>query len=118
MSDTPGATDVPVEKVGGAIVARPRVKLMDEATFNAMTRSIEDAGGNDPGVSLVVLDLSGVTIMPSLALGRLMMMANACRERGQTIKLAGLQPQIRRVFAVTKLDTMFEIVDSVQAAIG
>ena len=118
MSDTPGATHVPVEKVGGAIVARPQVKLMDEATFNAMTRAIESAGGNDPAVTLVVLDLSGVTILPSLALGRLMLMGNACRERGQAIKLAALQPQIRRVFTVTKLDTMFEIVDSVEAAIG
>ena len=119
MGETPGAAPVMIEQVGTSVVARPQVKLMDEATCKALRKSVDEtAGGGGAGATLVVLDLSKVAILPSLALGRLVELANACKARNQTLKLAGLQPQIRKVLAVTRLDTVFPIADSVEAAIG
>ena len=118
MSETPIATPVTIEKVGGAIVARPQVKLMDAAAIKALKQSIADASGDGAGAPLVVIDLSRVAILPSLALGGLLEIANACKARQQTLKLAGIQPQIRKVLSVTRLDTLFPIVDSVEAAVG
>ena len=114
MSETPVAPTVTIEKVGGAIVARPQVKLMDAAAIKALKLSVAEAAG----APLVVIDLSRVAILPSLALGGLLEIANACKARQQTLKLAGIQPKIRKVLSVTRLDTLFPIVDSVEAAVG
>ena len=118
MSDTPAPPPVTIEKVGTALVARPQVKLLDEASFKALKRALEDAGGNDAAVTLIVIDLSRVAILPSLALGRLVELASACKSRQQTLKLAALQPQIQKVFSVTRLDTVFPIVETVEGAVG
>ena len=118
MSETPVATPVTIEKVGGAIVARPQVKLMDAAVIKALKLSVAEAAGDGADTPLVVVDLSRVAILPSLALGGLLEIANACKARGQTLKLAGLQPQIRKVLSVTRLDTLFPIADTVEAAVG
>jgi anti-anti-sigma factor len=118
VSETPVATPVTIEKVGGAIVARPQVKLMDAAVIKALKLSVAEAAGDGADTPLVVVDLSRVAILPSLALGGLLEIANACKARGQTLKLAGLQPQIRKVLSVTRLDTLFPIADTVEAAVG
>jgi anti-anti-sigma factor len=122
VSETPVAPTVTIEKVGGAIVARPQVKLMDAAAIKALKLSVAnaagEAAGDAAGAPLVVIDLSRVAILPSLALGGLLEIANACKARQQTLKLAGIQPQIRKVLSVTRLDTLFPIVDSVEAAVG
>jgi anti-anti-sigma factor len=65
----------------------------------------------------VVLDLSRVAILPSLALAFLMQLNSRCARRGQTLKLAAVQPQVRKVFAHTRLDEVFQFADSVEAAI-
>ena len=117
MSDTPAAAPIVTEKVGSAIVFRPQVKMMDDAVSKALTRTLREAAGDGEGVALVI-DLSQVSILPSLALGRLVEIHNACKDRRQNLKLAGLQPQIRKVFAVTKLDTIFQIADSVGDAVS
>jgi anti-sigma B factor antagonist len=118
VSDTPAPAPVTIEKVGSALVARPQVKLLDEASFKALKRAIEEAGGADAAVPLIVLDLSRVAILPSLALGRLVELATACKSRQQTLKLAALQPQIQKVFSVTRLDTVFPIAETVDAAVA
>ena len=38
--------------------------------------------------------------------------------RRQRLKLAGLQPQLRRVFTITRLDRVFQFADSVEAAMA
>jgi anti-sigma B factor antagonist len=117
MSDQAGAASITFERNGDAAVARPQMKMMDDQALKTLIRMIEQTAGPDSGVGLVVLDLSRVTILPSLALGLLVQISNTCKGRQQKLKLAGLQPQIRQVFAITKLDRVFELAPSVEAAI-
>jgi anti-anti-sigma regulatory factor len=42
---------------------------------------------------------------------------NKFKERRQRLKLAGVQPQIRKVLTLTRLDQMFELADSVESAV-
>ena len=116
MSETPGANLPTIENTGAAIVVRPQVKLLDQSAFREIERSIDRASESEPRVPLVVLDLSRVAIIPSLTLGLLMRVANECAARQQTLKLAAVQPQIRKVFALTRLDEVFQFAESVESA--
>jgi anti-anti-sigma factor len=121
MSDTPDkAAPVTVEKTadGNAIVARANVKMMDDEALKTLTRLVDDACTGSGGVQLVVIDLSKVTIVPSMALGLLVQMSNKCKAREQRLKLAGVPPQVRQVFTITRLDRVFQFADSVDAALA
>src|SRR5689334_25348062 len=106
-----------MERIDSAIVARLQAKMMDDHVLKALARSIDEASASDPGVTLVIVDMSRVAIVPSLALGLLLQISNKCSARQQRLKLVGVQPQIRKVFAITKLDRVFQFADAVDAAI-
>jgi anti-sigma B factor antagonist len=116
MSDTSSKASIAIEKINGALIARPQIKLMDENSLKALAAAIDEASGSDAGVTLVILDLSRVAIVPSLALGSLVQVANKCKARQQKLKLAGVQPQIRQIFTITRLDRVFQFADSVETA--
>ena len=116
MSDTPPAAPVTVEVTDRAISARPQAKLMDDGVLKALSQGVDEAAAAHPAVPLVVLDLSRVVLLPSIALGLLVQMEADCRERKQQLKLAGVQPPLRRVFAITMLDRKFQLADDVEAA--
>jgi len=113
MSDTPAL--VVIEKLGNAVIAHVNVKLLDEAGLKLLGQLIDQSAG-EPGVSLVVVDLSGVRLIPSLGLGVLIQISSKCKARGQSLKLAATPPPIRQVFAITRLDRVLEMADSVEAA--
>ena len=117
MSDTSDESPVTLERKGAALVARPRVKMLEPVVLRRLARSIDDASESDPGIALVVLDLSAVAIVPSLALGLLVQTLNKCKERRQRLKLAGVQPQIRKVLTLTRMDEVFDLADSVESAV-
>ena len=116
MSDTPPAAPFTVEVTDRAIIATPQVKLMDDGVVKALLQAVDEAAAAHPAVPLVVLDLSRVVLLPSIALGLLVQMETRCREREQTLKLAGVQPPLRKVFAITMLDRKFHLADDVEAA--
>ena len=117
MSETFDETPVTLERKGSALVARPQVKMLEDVALGRLARSIDDASESDPGIALVILDLSDVVIVPSIALGLLVQTLNKCKERHQRLKLAGAQPQIRKVLTLTRLDQVFELTDSVESAV-
>jgi len=69
--------------------------------LHAMT--MEEECGN------VVLDFSGVDFLTSEMLGKVVVLNKRLRQKGGTLSLRGLCPQIRQVFAVTKLDLILDI---------
>jgi anti-anti-sigma factor len=120
MSDTLPAISVTIESggAGRAIVARPLVKMMDDAALKTLTRLVdESSAAANPAIPLVVIDLARVIILPSLALGLLVQMSNKCKAREQQLKLVAVQPSVRQVFAITRLDRIFQFAESVDAAI-
>ena len=118
MSETSDENSISIEVTAGALVARPEIKLLDELSLKNLVRAIDDACREHAGVQLVILDLSSVQILPSLGLGLLVQIQNKCKARQQAVKLAGVQPQIRQVLAITRLDRIFQFAESVRAAMG
>jgi anti-sigma B factor antagonist len=68
-----------------------------------------------PGGGTVVVDLSRVDFIDSSGLGALVQANRIARER-QTRLIVVASPPVRRLLAVTALDTVLEIVDDLAAA--
>ena len=117
MSDAPATSLVPVETIGHALIARPQAKLLDDQSLKTLADAIDRRAGAGSEVTVIVLDLSRVGLLPSLGLGLLVQISATCKARGQKLKLAALQPRVRQVFAITRLDRVFEFADSVEAAL-
>ena len=66
----------------------------------------------------VVLDLSQMSHIDSSGLGVLVQLLQRANTRGGTVKLAALQAHPRIVFDITKVYRVFEIFDTVDAALA
>lgn len=64
----------------------------------------------------VVVDLSAVSYVDSSGVGTLVQVKRRIDRKGGRIILSGLQPRVRSVFEITKLDKFFTITDSLDAA--
>jgi anti-anti-sigma factor len=70
---------------------------------------------------LVVVDLSGVTFLSSLAMGALVGLRRDLGRWGGRVKLAAIPPMIYESLKTSRLDMLFEVcatVEEVQAAAG
>jgi anti-sigma B factor antagonist len=106
---------VSTERKGSAVIAKVRVKLLDDNSLRLLSQLIDQSAGTE-GVSTVIVDLSKVELLPSLGLGMLLQMSTKCKTRQQSLKLACVQPKVRQVFTITKLDRVFDLSDTVEAA--
>ena len=68
------------------------------------------------GAPRVVLNLSNVEYVSSTFLGRLLAMQKRIDTAGGSLVLAGLNPVVREIFQVTKLESFFTFADSPAAA--
>ncbi len=66
----------------------------------------------------VVVDLTGVSFFDSTGLGVLIGALRDAREAGGWVRLVGAADPVVRVLEITKLDTMFPLYDTVEAAAG
>jgi anti-sigma B factor antagonist len=65
----------------------------------------------------IVLDLGNLGFVDSAGLGALIAARTASVNRGAGIKLANLTKKMRDALTITKLVTVFDVYDSVQAAV-
>ncbi len=84
-----------------------------ESNFKkAVTRLLEEGRVN------LLIDLSAVGFLDSSGLGALVRaLTNSQKEGGQT-KLLNAGPQIRKLLQMTKLDSVFEIHEDMEAAVS
>ena len=70
----------------------------------------------DSGPDLVILDLSNVEFIDSSGLGAIVA---AMKNMGQARKLAlaGLTPNVERVFTLTRMDSVFNVFPTLQGAL-
>jgi anti-sigma B factor antagonist len=65
-----------------------------------------------------VIDFAATGYIDSSGLGVLVSLAKKVREVGGDLRLAGLNEDLRSLFELTKLDTLFTLVDSVEEAVA
>lgn len=84
-----------------------------ESTFKkTVTRLLEE------GHTRLLVDLSGVGFLDSSGLGALVRALTQSQKEGGQTKLLGAGPQIRKLLQMTKLDSVFEIHDDMEAAVS
>jgi anti-sigma B factor antagonist len=66
----------------------------------------------------LILDLAGVGYMDSSGVGTMVELKRRIERRGGELVLAGLQPRVRSLLEITRLDQFFTIASSVDEARG
>jgi anti-sigma B factor antagonist len=80
-----------------------------------LDKSIRKCEERDP--SLIVVDLTGATLLDSIALGVLVAAHGRLAERGVPLKLVSSNRLVRRVLTITGLERVFDIYSSSAAAL-
>jgi anti-sigma B factor antagonist len=111
MSDPLGADEV--TDLGVAAVARVAGEL-DATAASDLRRQLVTAAETNPNV---IVDLSGVPFIDSSGLSALLHASWDIRSRHGTLVLAGAGDKVRTVLAVTRLDTLFTVVGTVDEAL-
>ncbi len=70
----------------------------------------------DPPPARLVIDLTGVEYIDSSGVGTLVELKRRLDRAGARIVLVGLQPRVRSVFEITRLDRFFTIAASLEQA--
>jgi anti-sigma B factor antagonist len=92
-------------------------KILDEVSITQIGDQLS-ALVSQGGSPRLVLDFSGVAHMSSSALGMLITLHKRIRERDGQLRLCCIQPAIYEVFAITRLNEIFQICSSRQEALG
>jgi anti-sigma B factor antagonist len=94
------------------VVAAGEADLHAAPELDASIRKCEE---REP--SLVVVDLTGATLLDSIALGVLVDAHGRLAERGVPLKLVSTNRLVRRVLTITGLERVFDIYSSSSAAL-
>ena len=97
---------VTIVSVDGQLIVANRNELKDK-----VLKALE------AGELKVVLDFSSTEYIDSSGLGVLVSVSKKIREAGGELRLAGLNEDLRMLFELTKLDTLFKICDTADEAV-
>jgi anti-anti-sigma factor len=106
-----------IDKQDDVVIVRVLSRNLDENNTRMVHSEINEAVETSGGVPFI-LDLEMVKFLPSLTLGAMVRLANEFRSRGQRLILSSLQPTVRQVITITRLDRVFEIQDDIESALG
>ena len=119
------ALEIIEKEMHGIIILEPVGRLVlgqESMDFRAKVREVLDKsdwikekwGWN----TRIVLDLGQLNFVDSAGLGALISARTSVSARGAAIKLANLTKKMRDALAITKLATVFDLYDSVEAAVA
>ena len=92
-------------------------RSLDEPTVLKLVDDVHTAAAQNPGVP-IVLDLSRVKFAPSVALGSLVQLSRSFEIDSRRIAIIGVDPRVRRSIAVTRLDKVLEIHDTLEQVVN
>ena len=107
FSQTKDASGVAVLQVDGQLIVGNRQELK-EMVQTALDR----------GERRLLIDFSRTGYIDSSGLGALVSISKKIREAGGELRLSGLNEDLRSLFELTKLDTLFAIAETPQQALA
>lgn len=113
MSEPTSNLDIRTEQCDGACL----ITLTGEIDMHSAPGLRERLMGlsENPGGHFI-LDLTGVQYMDSSGVGTIVEFKRRTDRAGGSVMLVGLQPRVRSVFEITRLDKFFRIVDTLEQA--
>jgi len=101
------------EKDGVRVVrVEGEIRTEDARTLGKTFEDLLDEGDLD-----LVLDLESVGYVTSAGLGHIVSIAAVLRRRGGNLAVCSLQGDVRKAFAVTRIDKVVEVLPNVDAAV-
>jgi anti-sigma B factor antagonist len=85
-------------------------KILDEANIQELGQELFQLCEQDEHKNLL-LNFSSVEFLSSAALGKLITLDKKVKVHGGKLKLSNIRPEIYEVFAITKLNKLFDIKD-------
>ena len=85
-------------------------KILDEANIQEMGRELFALIEED-GCEKLLLNFTNVEFLSSAALGKLITVDKKMKQASGALKLSNIRPEIYEVFAITRLNKLFEIHD-------
>ncbi|HKU62511.1 MAG TPA: STAS domain-containing protein [Gemmatimonadales bacterium] len=107
FSQSRDGSGVTVVKVEGQLIVGNRQELKDLV-----------AAALDKGERRILIDFSQTGYIDSSGLGALVSISKRVREAGGELRLSGLNEDLRSLFELTKLDTLFAIAETPQQALS
>jgi anti-sigma B factor antagonist len=107
FSQTKGSGGVTVVQVDGQLIVGNRHELKDLVQ-----------AALDSGQRRLLIDFSRTGYIDSSGLGALVSISKRIRESGGELRLAGLNEDLRSLFELTKLDTLFTITETPEQALA
>lgn len=86
-------------------------KVTDPARIEKLGLELKQVAGQDSEEMLI--DLDEVRFISSAALSKLIVLEKSLRSQGRKLRLCNLQPEVRDLFSLARLDTLFSIGDRV-----
>ncbi|MBX3388783.1 MAG: STAS domain-containing protein [Phycisphaeraceae bacterium] len=102
------ADQTELEQHAGAVVVRVTGSVLDETNLPSVRAAVGEAGERFRDEA-IALDLAAVGFMPSVSLGGLIQLAQFFRARKQRFALVNVQPTVREMLVLTRLDRIFEV---------
>jgi anti-sigma B factor antagonist len=103
-----------VEKINGVLVVDVEGQLIVGNRQELKQKVLEEL---DNGERKFVVDFEKTGYIDSSGLGVLVSLSKKVREQGGELRLANLNEDLKTLFELTKLDTLFHIADSREAAL-
>jgi anti-anti-sigma factor len=108
--------DVTSRPFGNVVVVAP-VGRADQQGSSALEAALAPLWSK-PDVAGLVLDFGGVPYISSVGLRVLMIAAKQTRARHARIAIAGLQPVVAEIFAISRFDKVLEVFPTVRDALA
>ena len=117
MSSQPRRRRLEAEEIGDVtVVSFMDRKILDEPNIQIIGEQLFSLV-DDSGRKKLLLNFGNVEYMSSAALGKLITLDRKLKAAGGRLVLCNIDPQIREVFEITKLDTVFIIREDEQEAL-
>jgi len=107
FTESRDATGVVMVQVEGQLIVGNRQELKE------LVQALADRGERR-----ILIDFSRTGYIDSSGLGALVSISKRIREMGGELRLAGLNEDLRSLFELTKLDTLFAIAETPQQALA
>jgi len=98
---------ITIVEVGGELIVGNRHELKEKVIERL-----------EAGDRQFLIDFTSSSYIDSSGLGVLVSLSKKIRESGGVLRLAGLSDDLRTLFELTKLDTLFQIADTRARALG
>ena len=100
-----------IDEVGDVTVVHFRDrKIVEDINIQQLGQEMFQLVETD-GRDKLLLNFSAVGFLSSAALGKLITLDKKMKAHGGTLKLSNIRPEIYEVFAITKLNRLFDIKD-------